>query len=289
MSEEMNEYEKNASDKIKKVVAAIKEKTAMTAYQLKIIKDSEPDIFDSKFGGVPYWDLSKEYPIDSYGNKMMLLAQINFTKEALADKRLPQQGMLQFFIINGDDLYGMDFEELDSQKDFRVIYHETVNMDVTKEQVLVLDIPIATDEDNEFSPLGKEAAIEFHKTTTYMGTEVVTFEKLFAQTLKELTGEDMGEMSTYSYLSKEDNDYLYDQLFNTGHWLLGYPFFTQYDPRDEETTAYYDTMLFQMDSEMAEGRDYVLWGDCGVGNFFINSEALKKKDFSKVMYSWDCC
>lgn len=289
MNEEINEYEKNASDKIKKIVAAIKEKTAMTAYQLKIIKDSQPDIFDSKFGGVPYWDLSKEYPIDSYGNKMMLLAQINFTKEALGDERLPQQGMLQFFIMNGDDLYGMDFEELDSQKDFRVIYHETVHMDVTKEQVLALDIPNATDEDNEFSPLGREAAIEFHKTTAYMGTEVITFEKLFAETLKEVTGEEMGETSTYSYLSKEDNDYLYDQLFNTGHWLLGYPFFTQYDPRDEEGVAYYDTMLFQMDSEMAEGRDYVLWGDCGVANFFINSEALKKKDFSKVMYNWDCC
>ena len=99
-------------------------------------------------------------------------------------------------------------------------------------------------------------------------------------------------MSSYQYLNEDDHSYLYDELCNTGHWLLGYPFFTQYDPRgygEEATANYYDTLLFQMDSDMIDGEDYVLWGDCGVANFFINSEALKKKDFSKVMYNWDCC
>lgn len=150
MTEEKKDYTKTASDKGKKIVAAIKEKTAMTAYQLTIKENSQPDIFDSKFGGVPYWDMTKEYPTDATGNKMMLLAQINFTKAALDDERLPKEGLLQFFIASEDDVYGMD-------------------------------------------------------------------------------------------------------------------------------------------SDMIDGEDYVLWGDCGVANFFINSEALKKKDFSKVMYNWDCC
>ena len=38
------------------------------------------DIFDSKFGGMPYWNIDKEYPADENGNKLMLLAQINFDK-----------------------------------------------------------------------------------------------------------------------------------------------------------------------------------------------------------------
>jgi len=25
-----------------------------------------------------------------------------------------------------------------------------------------------------------------------------------------------------------------------------------------------------------------------VGNFFINREALKRRDFSRVLYNWDC-
>ena len=51
-------------------------------------------------------------------------------------------------------------------------------------------------------------------------------------------------------------------------------------------------LLFQLDSQLAENRgepDLVLWGDCGVGNFFISREALKKRDFSRVGYHWDCC
>jgi uncharacterized protein YwqG len=30
------------------------------------------------------------------------------------------------------------------------------------------------------------------------------------------------------------------------------------------------------------------WGDMGVANFFINSEKLKQKDFSDILYTWDC-
>ena len=40
-----------------------------------------------------------------------------------------------------------------------------------------------------------------------------------------------------------------------------------------------------MDSDGEE----VLWGDCGVANFFIKDEDLAKKDFSNILYSWDCC
>lgn len=133
--------------------------------------------------------------------------------------------------------------------------------------------------------------MEFQKTIAYMGAAEAGFDEMFAQIVKEQTGEDMGETNLFNYLSDEDLDYLFEELSNTGHWVLGYPFFTQSDPREyseDGIAKYYDTLLFQMDSEMVESEDYVLWGDCGVGNFFINSEALKKKDFSKVFYNWDC-
>ena len=55
-----------------------------------------------------------------------------------------------------------------------------------------------------------------------------------------------------------------------------------YDPRNDEE---HDVLLFQLDSE--EGS--VMWGDCGVANFFINADALKRMDFSDVLYNWDCC
>ena len=69
----------------------------------------------------------------------------------------------------------------------------------------------------------------------------------------------------------------------------GYPFFTQNDPRSEDIDyREFDTLLFQLDSEMRDRRELVCWGDLGVGNFFIHREALKRRDFSRVLYNWDC-
>ena len=74
------------------------------------------------------------------------------------------------------------------------------------------------------------------------------------------------------------------------HQLGGYPYFTQNDPR-EENPEYkdFDTLLFQLDSDFSGKKDLVLWGDSGIANFFINREALKRRDFSQVLYNWDCC
>ena len=284
-----NKYAEKASEKVKHIVAKMQELTAMEAYRLTIIPNSQPDIFDSKFGGVPYWDMKKDYPVDCEGDKMLLLAQINFTKAALNDERLPQQGILQFFIATEDDVYGMDWDEADSQRNFRVVYHEQIDETITEEQVLALDIPVVRSEDDEWIPVFKEAAVSITKTTTYLGTEDYHFESVFAKVVKELYGEDIQEQGFYAYLSEEDRDYIFEECSNDGHWILGYPYFTQSDPREYREDDCYNTLLFQMDSEMIEHEDYVLWGDCGVANFFINDEALKKKDFIKVMYHWDCC
>ena len=42
-------------------------------------------------------------------------------------------------------------------------------------------------------------------------------------------------------------------------------------------------LLLQLDSD-----DQMMWGDVGVGGFFIAPEDLAKADFSRVMYTWDC-
>lgn len=52
-------------------------------YKIEKEKADDLTIFDSKFGGISYWDFSKEFPTDSKGEKLSLLAQINFDKEKL--------------------------------------------------------------------------------------------------------------------------------------------------------------------------------------------------------------
>lgn len=78
----------------------------------------------------------------------------------------------------------------------------------------------------------------------------------------------------------DDSEKIYELTNGEGHKLLGYPFFTQDDPRHNDE---YDTLLFQLDS----CKD-VMWGDSGVGNFFINKDKLKALDFSDVYFTWDC-
>ena len=289
---------------IQMIYEEIKQRTRQVAYKLAINKERVPGICDSKFGGVPYWDLQKPYPEDSKGNKLMLLAQIKLSDVEECD-RLPEKGMLQFF-IGADDCFGIDFDNQDNGDTYCVIYHESLEESVTEEVVRGLEIPVATDPGmEEDSPIYIESAINITRQESYMGLRDYRFEILFKAIAKEkwgielddkdmcdvyevLEGDDEEMYDTYDVVA--DNDEMTDEPINSGHWIFGYPFFTQTDPREyEERYRYYDTLLFQMDSEMVNGKDYILWGDCGVGNFFINAEDLKRRDFSKVLYNWDCC
>lgn len=275
-----------SKEQLELFIEELKARTKQQAYSLVIQKDRKPDIFDSKFGGVPYWDLRKEYPTDNKGNKLMLLAQINFDK-ANVDSQLPKNGMLQFFIAHDDDLYGCDFDNQDVQNEFRVVYHDKINYDISEDEIKSLELPVATDD--ALTPLCIECAVDVVKNEAYMDMCDYRFEDLQNEILKEKLGIDIDD-DEFSDIWECIYDYLSENgITSEGHKMLGYPFFTQTDPRDyNEDFKYYDTLLFQMDSESIDKTFYTLWGDCGVGNFFINHKDLENKDFSKVLYNWDC-
>ena len=74
---------------------------------------------------------------------------------------------------------------------------------------------------------------------------------------------------------------LYEQFASSEHKLSGYPFFTQEDPRTEDGME----LLFQLNSDDAA---QMMWGDLGVANFFIAPSDLRRGDFSRVLFNWDC-
>ena len=273
------------SEKAKAIVAEVKRRTETPCWKLTLQPEGPCGLLDSKVGGLPYWDPALPYPTDSQGNKMTLLAQLNFAQLG-TEAPLPRAGILQFF-IGQDDGFGIDFDQPDWQKNFRVVYHPEPDSALTLEQIQALDLPTHVEADL-CTPVIREAAITAEQTVGYMGPEDGRFDDLFREVVRAVTGEDIGDKNEYQYFDKADRDYFYDQLSAAGHRLLSYPFFTQYDPREPEGP--YDTLLFQLDSDMAEDRkDLVLWGDCGVGNFFINREDLLRRDFSRILYNWDCC
>lgn len=110
------------------------------------------------------------------------------------------------------------------------------------------------------------------------------FRALAARILKDKFNVIVEEKKVEEYLEQIDEKF-YKRFENWGHKLLGYPAFTQSDPRDYKVKyGKYDTLLLQIDSE-----DDILWGDCGVANFFINKDDLLNKNFDNILYNWDCC
>ena len=278
MNSSLNERSRQLLDEIKR-------RTQTTAYVLAFDSESTPTIFDSKVGGLPYWDPAKTYPTDNKGNKMYLLAQINFDQDK-AESPLPQSGMLQFF-IGGEEMYGLDLDHPTEQKDWRIVYHEKVDASVTAEAVEAMGIPSNNGDDEEVdSPVFRSCVFRLVKKETWLTPDHwERFDELTLEVAKDLFGETDAESANEVF--GEDQYALLEEeyFYSENSQLLGHPFFTQEDVREEGSR--YNTLLFQLDSETVDG--VVMWGDSGVGNFFINAEDLKRLDFSNVLYNWDCC
>ena len=278
-------YEK-LNERSRQILDEIKRRTSTTAYQLEFDTESAPTIFDSKVGGLPYWDPAKTYPTDSNGKKMYLLAQINFDQDK-AESPLPQSGMLQFF-IGGEEMYGLDFDHPTEQKDWRIVFHEKIDTCVTAEAVEAMGIPVSLDNEEVDSPVFRSCVFRLVKKETWLTPDNwERFDELALEVAKDLFGETNAE-SADEVFGEEQYALVQDEDFNfENSHLLGHPYFTQADIRERGWR--YDTLLFQLDTECCEEKDIVMWGDMGVGNFFINSEDLKNLDFSNVLYNWDCC
>jgi len=261
------------------------EKTAQTKTFAKItLTENELKITDSKVMGFPYIPKGAEIPQTANGDKMMMIAQINCDDlQGLAD--FPEKGILQFFVLNDEDgLLGLDFDNQTVQDSFRVIYHEKIEEFYDENELKSIYNPYNFEEsyitnDNES-----------YKMNFELTSEKERFEDMFYHIFTKICKE--------KGLKQTQEDWLYRKLLNFMQYSEnyysqcdGFAFFTQDDPREyNEEYKKFDTVLFQLNSEFDENtRNWkVCIGDAGVINFFINRENLKNKDFSEILYNWDC-
>jgi uncharacterized protein YwqG len=226
-------------------------------------------LFDSKFGGLPYWPVSRPYPTGSDGKPLFLLAQLNFSQIPSLEG-YPDKGLLQFYVA-ANDLYGADFDNPTDQKDFRVVYWDDL------QQMPVEDFRFLTAQPRDSAvPVAEEMQLRFSLQTDYVSYEDVRYELFVKDDLPVSNPSPEGQ-------SAEEDAFL-DDVDNGGHKIGGYAFFTQNDPRNMDSEYANWILLLQIDSQ----DNSILWGDVGVGNFFIHPDALARKDFSNVLYNWDC-
>ena len=278
------------------ILDALKEKTKKTAYLLKMNKDKKPDIFDSKFCGMSYWTPDKKYPTDFNGRKLLLPAQINLDKTPMKEV-IDGGGMLQFF-GDGEEIFKKGFGNWEDMDKYRVIHHETIDYTISVEELEMLGVPDSTD--NRYQscvPLSKELAMDIIPKTVYMNVGDYRFDSVLKETINEKFGVNIGDL-TYQDIFEEDLYAMVQEFGNPGNWVLGYPedltTYPEYprtDPRDvNKELRKYDQMLFQFDVHYLDCNEYYWKNDgCGIANFYIRSEDIKKKDFEHILYHWETC
>jgi len=234
---------------------------------------SKTDPWQSKFLGLPYLLKETPYPRGSDNKPLQLLAQLNFD-EIPSLSAYPDTGILQFYIspffakkhVWGMYSYSADpfvpdeyFKSMGEQKYFRIIYHDQI----VKESDKLLDKVPSFNEG--IMPMNKEAALTFNKKTGYVSNSDYRFTNYYGT-------DAITYFDQFSDSANEVGNQYYQFTYPEGQaWIGGYATFAQGDPR--ELRQHEDwVLLLEIDSSYENDLD-ILWGDSGVGTFFI-----KRKD-----------
>ncbi len=207
----------------------------------------------SRIGGAALITDNHPWPVDGNDFPMQHLAQLNLA-ELPAREGYPTSGLLQFF-IGDDDYLGVDGEYLvrfipaEELTTGRLEYHEP------QDDYLISG--------GFFTVTG-----QLYDQAPSLGDR--DFEKL-----------ELG-------LSKNELDDFHQALNPKTNTIFGggWAYFTQDDPRKDDDDR---EVLLQLDSYFGDDKVGFMWGDAGVGNFFISPQDLANLDFSNVLYNWDCC
>ena len=290
----LSEEEVRFNNEIKKVVLDILEKNKKPMIKISL-SDDKPNLFQSKFGGLPYLPKDREVPKNKENEQLTLLAQINI--EELPENNIypMKEGILQFWILN-DDILGLDYDT-HLGDGFKVVYYKEIDKSVTEEEVLEKYKPYK-DEDSYF-PIEGEFSLSFKLTDGYFSDSNDDFREIVDREMKKFYDENKEKYSNILKIYDKENQLNYweiwdileedkeigEKLFEAGHKIGGFPNFTQSDIRE---VGDYEILLLQIDSEETE-KNEIIWGDCGIANFFIREKDLKELNFDRAIYNWDCC
>ena len=223
-------------------------------------------VLTTKIGGTPYWPVDEEWPTYK-GTPMVCLAQLDLSKLP-SIPGYPTKGLLQFFIIGGDE-----WGEATSCK---VIYRT----DTSKEYMKEVPRTTINDKYDSYPPID---AIYYPKVVKQDQFMTPADDEFHTEVVKAVNEVFKTDYKKYVDIPSKIYDAFWECLkFGDydGCRFGGHPYFTQNDVRND----HYSELLLQLDSESG-----MMWGDCGVANFFISKENLAKKNFDDVYFTWDCC
>ena len=281
------------TEKIKKFIEEFKKLENRETIKINLISETKTPLTSSNVAGWFYLPKTSTIPTTSKGEQLMYLAQIN-CEELPENSIYPSKGIMQFWIFGGDYNLGNDYTKPTSDSKKRVIYYPEVEEHFTEAELSEMYKPEEDKKEGELiTPIndGAPFAMSFEKASQWPLPNDFRFEEIFNEKLNEHIEETKAEEGFESYDIGEEESYdIIEELDIPNHTQIGgYGHFTQEDPRMYDDFEDYTELLFQLDSEFGTDDYYILWGDCGVGNFFAKKEQLRNLDFAECLYSWDCC
>ena len=270
---------------IEEFVLNLEALTQREVIRIKLSLANQLAVTDSKVGGVPYIPKGGALPRSAEGKPLFMLAQINC--EQLPENNLyPKKGLLQFWIADTEDpLYGLDYDDPCSNDFKRVLYFSTIG------EALSIDDFISdyTFDDNHL-PFNskKQFALHFKKDTESISLEERAANQLFFEKWNEAFSTQITTIDDFfeevpNDICEEINASLLKEP--TGHKIGGYPYFIEYDPREENDP--HTLLLLQIDIDNVEGEE-IYWGNGGgVANFFVSREDMANCKFDDVLFHWE--
>lgn len=244
------------------------EESALPSIIIEAKQSEKVYLTESRFGGPSFLPANFEHPLNKFGSKMKLLAQINLA-ELPPNDLFSRKGLLQFY-ISPDEVYGRNFRD-PGESDFTILFHKDWEFwespqewDFSNEEM---------GEDEFCFPFENKYQLNFKESIGYVRPSDIRFLNYFPQSpfLKD------GKLDTKMYEE-------YQQVIGTPtHALGGYGHFIQEDPRIRFTQYKDFILLLQIDTKGG-----IMWGDSGAAQFLIHPDDLAKADFTKVVYYWSC-
>ncbi|MBW4834184.1 DUF1963 domain-containing protein [Prevotella nanceiensis] len=276
-------------EKLNAFVAEFKQEALLDAIRIKLSSTPALEITQSKVGGLFYLPKSATIPINSKGEQLMFLAQIN-CEELPENSIYPAKGIMQFWIFGGDYDMGNNYDNPCSDENKRVIYYPSIEEHYNLEELVAMYKPKENEDGELITPIctDEPLSMSFQLEKQWRLVSDFRFEDAFIEKWNAHFPDK--RIEEFWQLDEDLSEIVYEMLDVKEYSQIGgYGYFTQTDPRMYESLSDYTEILFQLDS-YDEGDEYkVLWGDCGVGSFFATKEQLKNLDFANCLYNWDCC
>ena len=222
----------------------------------------------ARIGGPVWLSEAENWPLDESGHRLEFVAQIDFGRlPKIAG--FPDQGVLRFF-VGRDELFGANWE-VPEQSGCKILWH---------------DGPLAGGRLEPPTPLGADDMSPFESES--IRAHGLALAGHFARDLPdadscEVEARLAGQSDRLGMNEIEDEIFELSQDRKAGHRIGGYPMFTQPDFRRPGYYDDYDVLLLGLTSDEA-----LMWGDVGEAMVLMRQVDLDARDFSRVIFYWDC-